>query len=205
MLGFKSFLDEMVTNNITKSQGLSANRTFDPSNPNNAHYKKVGTSVTGEHDIYFNHNENTGKSSHIWVHNKTKSLDLAIVADAQAPSTPKADPVYSNLLVMGKTGKGIAHHAYYDLMRRGIVLTHDNQSKGAVKVRRKLVATYPQVVYHSYNPVTKEASPYDRGMSLNPDKYSNFKFTTARSGGLAKHLSQQKIVGFLPPKYRLKE
>lgn len=205
MLGFNEFLKEMVSNEINKGFGLKKDRKFDPNDPNNSRYKKTGESVTGEHDIYSHYNETSGRASHIWVHKKTKSLDLVVNADVKKPTSPKADPVYSNILMIGKVGKGIGHHAYYDLMRRGIVLSHENQSPGAVKVRKKLVATYPQVVYHGYDPDTKKAYPYNRGVTLNPNTYHSFKGIISPSGGLAKHLMKQKTVGFLPPKYRIKE
>lgn len=205
MKSFKKFIKEGRTNKIDKSETLSSIQFTDYAdyneNEGNPPFKleKHPDSVTDEHHIYTQNYTDYNKKpmrKHLWVNKKTGTVDLSFSANV---NNKGKDTVYSNIDLIGTGRKGIAHHAYYDLMRRGVVLSHSNQSQGAVKVSRKVRKTYPDVVAHVYDPEKKEATHYTHGILVNPTKESKYK-----GKGLYRAVERRKYVQFLPDSKRIK-
>ena len=207
---FKEFLYEGIANAIEKDFNLEPQHFTDyfkyqhEKQKDSSGFKKEenSESVTGEHHIYTqrftDEHNNLPSVGHAWVNKKTGIVDLSVTANIkEGDKKAKRDTVYSNLDLVGVGGKGIAHHAYYDLMRRGIVLSHGNQSKGAIIVARKVRKTYPDVVAHTYDPETGEAKHFTGGRNVNVALHPNYK------GKLYDRLKRIKYVQYVSPKNRL--
>lgn len=221
MLSFKQ-LNEVELNDITKGE-------HDYSAPSEYTLKSKGfvkskyKSHSPDHEIYVshsNHHKYEGKLHYdkdmVWVNKKTKTPELRISGRAflskHSPDEEFLSGIYTRRIEGSSKDtqhQSFAHHAYMDMWTgrashpsgpaRGVVSEHDSMSKGAIKLKNKIVKhpTYgKKVVYHSFDHKTGEGKQHLSGSFYKP-------MSTPPS--FSRKAESKAIVAFVPRKFRVKE
>lgn len=223
---FKQTLSEVMSNQSRPDRGLPEGLK-----PNmkeiNKHGFTTAISITGKHTIFTTHGESSAPSvthplsgtTHRWVNNKTGHVDFMVEADTHKGKNP-GERIYNKISTYGVPGGKMGHHAYFDLMsgrtrgpsdptgktyppHEAAIMVHDNQSKGATKLRQNVRKHYgDKVLYHTYDEDAEEAKHLTHGVTSNFGQKIPVEKTTPYS--LHKKIGPMKIVGMVPPKHRYK-
>jgi len=207
MKDFKETITEVLANRVGTRHGIADDFKFDHKGLEKKGYTAVRSS-SGKHTLYSKLEEPSPFDSHqtanhFWVNNKTKQLDFHVRASTKAGKEP-GERLYHAIDTAGRIGSQTGHHAYFDLMSgrpgHAAIMVHDNMSKGAVKLQRKIRKTYgDRVTYHQYDPDTGEAKHHTHGVSSSFGMKMDGPITPYR---IHSKISKIKIVGMVPKKHR---
>ena len=147
------------------------------------------------HDYELRYQSSNGHFEANLVHKETGMTHLMISGPIK--KFPSGVRRLSNISLFGaKTPEGtdintgLADKVFEHMNKLNITTVHDNQSHGAIGVENKIIRQNPDLIYHSFDPVTGIATPGRKRVSPSSAK--------KLGKGLTNYLKRQEIVRELP-------